>query len=246
MNDLPRKPLIGLTTFRKDSGRGYQFLAVTEAYVQALSAAGAIPVLIPLGLSEADLDDLRPRLDAILLTGGGDIDPAEFGGAPHPAVYEVDPDRDRVELHLTRHVVGLGMPFLGICRGLQVLNVALGGTLYTHISDQHPGAIRHDYWPEHPRDRISHPVRVEESTVLADILDNPLLEVNSLHHQGIRDLAPGLKASAYAPDGLIEAVELPDHPFGLAVQWHPEWLSGPYRTPALFEAFVKAAANGRG
>lgn len=243
---MTNRPLIGVTMFRKDSGRNYNFLAVTEAYVTALIEAGALPIMIPLGLPKSDLEDLRNRMDAILLTGGGDIDPDLYGGVPHPTVHEIDHDRDRDELHLARKVIETGQPFLGICRGLQVLNVALGGTLYTHITDQHPGAMRHDFWPDHPRDRISHPVRIDEDTALAEILGHPMLDVNSLHHQGIKDLAQGLKPSAYAPDGLIEAVELPDHPFGLAVQWHPEWLSGEYRTPALFKAFVQAASNGRG
>lgn len=243
MND---KPLIGVTMFRKDSGRNYNLLAVTEAYAAAVIEADAIPIMIPLGLSPEDLESLRSRLDAILLTGGGDIDPALFGGEPHPTVHEIDPDRDSSEIQLALKVVETGQPFLGICRGLQVVNVALGGTLYTHITDQHPDAIRHDFWPDFPRDKISHPVRIDEETTLAEILGNPMIEVNSLHHQGIKDLAPSLKPSAYAPDGLIEAVELSDHPFGLAVQWHPEWLFGEYRTPALFNAFVQAARNGRG
>lgn len=246
MSQNGQKPLIGVTTFRKDSGKGYQFLAVTEAYVQALVRAGAIPLMVPLGLAETDLDVLRSRLDGMLFTGGGDVDPARYGKPDNPAVYEVDPDRDRVEIHLVHEVIETNLPFLGICRGLQVINVALGGTLYTDIGDQFPGAIRHDYWPGFPRDTIAHPVRVEEGTALAKILVTPLHGVNSLHHQGIDDLAPGLRVSAIAPDGLIEAFELPEHPFGLAVQWHPEWLHGEDSMPALFEALVKAAADGRG
>lgn len=243
MND---KPLIGLTTFRKTSGYGYDYHAVTDAYVDALRDAGALPVLVPSGLAEEDLDRLRTRLDALLFTGGGDIDPAVYGGQPHPTVYDIDPDRDHTELHMVRRFAADGRPFLGICRGLQVVNVALGGTLYTHIMDQLPGAIRHDYWPDFPRDRISHPVQIAEGSALAGILDSPLVGVNSLHHQGIRDLAPGLSPAAHAPDGLIEAVELQDHPFGLAVQWHPEALSGEHRMPALFKAFVDAARDGHG
>ncbi len=238
--------MIGVTMFRKDSGRNYKYLAVTEAYVKVLIEAGAMPIMIPLGLSESDLEDFRNRMDGILLTGGGDIDPAIYGGIPHPTVHEIDPDRDWQELQLARTVVETRQPFLGICRGLQVVNVALGGTLYTHITDQFPGAVRHDFWPDYPRDRISHAVRIDEDTTLSEVLVNPIFDVNSLHHQGIKDLAPALRPSAFAPDGLIEAVELPEHPFGLAVQWHPEWLSGEYRMPALFEAFVQAASNGRG
>ena len=243
---MSKKPLIGITTYRKDSGQGYVYMAVTEAYVQALIEAGALPVLVPLGLPDGDIERLRSRLDALLFTGGGDIAPTTYSGIPHAAVHDIDPDRDRLELQLARRVAEAGQPFLGICRGLQVVNVALGGTLYSHIEDQLPGAIKHDYWPDYPRDLIAHPVRVDEGTALSEILGRPMMQVNSLHHQGIRDLAPGLAPAAYAPDGLIEAVELPDHPFGLAVQWHPEALSGEHRMPALFEALVGAASNGHG
>ncbi len=237
------KPIIGVTAFRTDSGRGYPYLSVTEAYANAVQAAGAVPLLIPLGLDADDLQDVRKILDGILFTGGGDIDPAIYNGEPHLTVHEIDHDRDALELQLARDVAEHGTPFLGICRGLQVLNVALGGTLYTHIMDQLPGSIKHDYWATHPRLFLAHPVRVEEGTPLAGIAGEPIIQVNSLHHQGVRDLAPGLTPMAYAPDGLIEAFELDAHPFGLAVQWHPEWLSQPH-APRLFEAFVRAAANG--
>jgi putative glutamine amidotransferase len=156
-------------------------------------------------------------------------------------VGELDPERDTLEIPLLRFVVAQEKPFLGICRGLQVTNVALGGTLYTHIEDQYPGALKHDWYPDIPRDTLAHPVRVEEGSRMAEILGEPLLQVNSLHHQGIKDLAPTLKAAAYAPDGMIEAVEMPGHRFGLAVQWHPEWLTDQEPMRKLFRAFVQAA-----
>jgi putative glutamine amidotransferase len=200
--------------------------------------------MIPLGLPEEDLDRIRLKLDGLLLSGGGDIDPAVYGGLPHSTVSEIDPDRDRVELYLARRFVDARRPLLGICRGLQLLNVALGGTLYTDIADQLPGAVAHDLWPGRGHDHDHHMVRIEEETRLAGILGRPMVEVNSLHHQGVRDLAPGLIPTAYAPDGLVEAFELPDHPFGLAVQWHPERLVGERAMPALFEALTRAAADG--
>jgi putative glutamine amidotransferase len=239
-----RKPVIGISSFRTDSSLGYHFISVTEAYFEAIYAAGALPVILPVGLSNTDLDTLRGSVDGIILTGGGDINPDLFKGEPHPRVARIDDDRDRADLHLAKSIIDNRVPFLAICRGMQVLNVCLGGTLYTHVSDQHPGADRHDYWPEFPRDRISHPIRVEEGSTLSEILGQPIVPVNSLHHQGIRDLADGLKPTAYAPDGLIEAVELENHPFGLAVQWHPEWLTAEHSMPALFDALVKAAQNG--
>ena len=164
-----------------------------------------------------------------------------------PEVKNVDPDRDRVEVQMVRAAISEGLPFLGICRGLQVINVALGGALYTHIADQHPQAIEHTYYPDWPRDHLAHKVQIDPNSKLADILGATTQDVNSLHHQGIRDLAPNLKATGWAPDNLIEAIELSDHPFGLAVQWHPECLTAEERMGTtmltLFQAFVEAAAH---
>jgi len=208
--------------------------------VHAIRQAGGIPILIPNQLSQEDWMNLYPRLGGILFTGGGDIRTEIFNGVPHSKVNEVDDERDELELPLLRAAAKDGKPFLGICRGFQVANVALGGTLYTHIADQHPNALRHDWVPDIPRDTIAHEVRIEEDSRISEIFSMPILKVNSLHHQGIKDLAPGLKAVGYAPDGLIEAVELPDHPFGFAVQWHPEWLMEQFEMRNLFKKFVEA------
>jgi putative glutamine amidotransferase len=216
---------------------------LNEAYVQAVVGAGAAPLLIPLGLPEAALYQAVRRVDGVLFSGGGDMAPERYGSLPHPRVDDVDEDRDRLELALYAKVLEDGTPFLGICRGLQVLNVAMGGTLYEDISAQHPGAIKHDHYPNIPRDHLAHPVQISEETHLARILGKPVLEVNSRHHQGIRVLAEGLKASAYAPDGIIEGVEVPEHPFGLAVQWHPEWLQKHDPMRALLRTFVEAASQ---
>jgi putative glutamine amidotransferase len=152
----------------------------------------------------------------------------------------VESARDAIELPLLRAAVDMNKPLFGICRGLQVMNVALGGTLYTHIADQLPNALQHDWQQGYPRTHLAHPVRVEEVTRLAEILGAPLVQVNSLHHQGIKDLAPNLKATAFAPDGLIEGIELPDHRFALAVQWHPEWMAEHEEMRKLFKAFVES------
>lgn len=238
-----KTPLIGITTYRTDNPYGNSILALGENYVQALSRAGALPVMIPLGLPGDQIERMLPRLDGILFSGGGDIDPSVFGAETTPKVKSVDPDRDRVEMQLLRTAHSEGLPFLGICRGFQVINVALGGTLYTHVEDQHPQALKHDFYPDWPRNHTPHPVRVETGSQLATILGTTNPEVNSLHHQGIRNLAPGLKATTYAPDQLIEAFELPEHPFGLAVQWHPEWLQEHSSMRALFRSFTEAAAQ---
>ena len=235
------RPLIGITTARVLNNAHIHVMSVAEAYVQAVYQAGGLPLLIPLGISDADLAPLLVKLHGLLLTGGGDIDPARYGGQPHPKVYDIDHDRDRLELNLVVKASQAGMPFLGICRGFQVVNVAFGGTLYEDILDQHPGALKHDYFPGYPRDQLVHPVQVTQGSHLAEILAQTQVEVNSLHHQGVRQVPPDLRTTALAPDGIPEAVELRGHPFGLAVQWHPEWLQVHAPMRRLFQAFVEAA-----
>lgn len=236
-------PVIGLTTYNGENRYGHPIAALTQKYITAVNEAGGVSVLIPSGLNDEALRVLLGRLDGILLTGGGDIAIERFDGETHARVEGVDPDRDAVEISLLQAAVESGKPFLGICRGFQVVNVALGGTLYTHIQDQLPGAIKHDYDSGSQRQLLAHEVHVEKASSLAEILGEPLLQVNSLHHQGAKDLAPALKPAAYAPDGLVEAVELPGHPFGMAVQWHPEWLTDQPVTQRLFGAFVTAAGK---
>lgn len=234
-------PLIGLTTYHAKNQYGYPIAALMRAYTAAIQQAGGAPVLIPSHLTDESLEAVSARLDGFLFTGGGDIDVACYGGEPHPKVDGVDLERDATERALLQSAVRDGKPFLGICRGFQMVNVTLGGSLLTHIADQHPNALKHDYFPDWPRDHIAHPVRVEPGTRLAEIFGVDGLQVNSLHHQGAKQIAPGLCASAFAPDGLLEAVELPGHPFGMAVQWHPEWLTDQLPTRRLFRAFVEAS-----
>jgi putative glutamine amidotransferase len=238
-------PVIGVSTSRNATQVGFSTLYTAEAYVQALVQAGACPLLIPNGLPDDLLRACFSRLDGLLLTGGGDIDPVYYGAENHPKVTNVDPDRDRVELYLLGQAVQQGAPFLGICRGFQVVNVALGGALYADIAAQRPNALKHDFFEDWPRDHLAHEVQLRAGSRLAKILGEPVLWVNSLHHQGALDLAPGLQATAFAPDGLVEAVELPKHSFGLAVQWHPEWLTAYPPMRALFRAFVEAAGDAR-
>lgn len=238
-------PLIGITMGRTTSRNNYPVLVIVEAYVQAILRTGACPVMIPLGLPGELFDELLSRLDGVLFTGGGDVHPDQYGNQIHPKVNEVDRDRDRVELGLFQETRKRELPILGVCRGFQVINIGLGGTLYEDIQDQRPASLDHHFWPGHPRDYLAHPVEIAEDSRLRHILGKSSAPVNSLHHQGIRDLAPGLLASAIAPDGLIEALEMPDYPFGIAVQWHPEWLPEEASMDDLFRAFVQAAAERR-
>jgi len=254
------KPIIGITAERESASPdqpGFKFQGMLTAYIEAIHEAGGLPILIPLTLGEDDLDELQSRLDGVLIPGGGDIDPALYRATPHPQTKNIDADRDRLELNLTRQAVAQGRPFFGICRGLQVFNVALGGTLYQDLPSEHPGPVAHSYpWREFPPDRIAHTVKIEEESLLAHSIveglalstlslskgEGTLVEVNSSHHQAVKDLAPGLQITARAPDGIAEALELPTHPFALAVQWHPEHLRQP-EMRRLFERFVAAAKS---
>jgi putative glutamine amidotransferase len=236
------QPVIGITTFEGTNPDGLPTTLLLQAYIQAILQAGGIPVLIPSMLAKQGWDVLYERLDGILFSGGGDIAPDYYHGESHQRVEGIDPLRDTLEMNLLHAVVDDGKPFLGICRGIQTVNVGLGGTLYEHLGEQFRGEIDHTY-PSTMRTTLVHEVRLEEGTQIADVVGEPILNVNSLHHQGVKDTASELRITGHAPDGLVEAVELTGHPFGLAVQWHPEWLTDQRPTRNLFKAFVEAATK---
>ena len=233
-------PIIGITTSQSTNAHGHPTVMLMQAYIQAVMQARGVPVLIPSLVAEAGWEALYSRLDGILFSGGGDIGLEHAPGESHPRIDGVDPERDVIELKMLQAAAAEGKPFLGICRGCQVMNVALGGTLYTHIPDQLPNALDHSY-PGNMRTVLVHEVKLEEGTHMAEIFGEPIAKVNSLHHQGLKAIAPSLRVAGHAPDGLVEAVELRDHPFGLAVQWHPEWLTDQESTRNLFRTFVEAS-----
>ncbi|HEY9720490.1 MAG TPA: gamma-glutamyl-gamma-aminobutyrate hydrolase family protein, partial [Oscillatoriaceae cyanobacterium] len=166
------------------------------------------------------IPELLEGLDGLLFTGGEDIEPKHYGETPHPLLGALDSDRDRFELALFKHAWDHSdMPILGVCRGLQIMNVALGGTLWQDLPSQRPSHVHHSQ-RDH-RYKAVHPMKVDPESRLGKLLPR-VIAVNSLHHQGIKDLAAGLRATAFSPDGLVEAVESDDHACRLAVQWHPE------------------------
>ncbi len=232
--------VIGITTNQVTNANAQVTITLLQAYIEAILQAGGVPVLIPSLISNDGWQSVYSRLDGILFSGGGDISLEHFKGEDHPRIGGVEPERDALELNLLKAAVSEGKPFLGICRGCQMVNVGLGGTLYTHLPDQLPGALDHDY-PGNLRKVLVHEVKLEEGTRIAEVMGEPILKVNSHHHQGLKNIAPALKVTGHAPDGLVEAVELPDHPFGLAVQWHPEWLTDQQPTRNLFHALIQAA-----
>jgi len=232
-------PLIGVTTWHQQNAKGIQQICVSESYIEALILAGACPIALPVGIPDMAASDLLQKLDGIVFAGGGDVHPKAFQQESHPAAYGVDLSRDQLELALIKQTVASKKPFLGICRGLQVINVALGGSLIIDIPTFKPEALQHDFSATQPRDYLAHQVKIAPSSFLAKIYQNEMILVNSFHHQAIDRLAPDLLVVAWAPDGIIEAVELMDHPFGIAVQWHPECLVADQATRALFSTFVK-------
>jgi len=234
-------PLIGVTTsltVDKSPERAY----VNIAYLRAVQDAGGIPVLLPPHLTAEVQVALWQRLDGLVLTGGGDIEPARFGEARHPKTEEVAPARDELEIGLTHRALADNVPLFAICRGIQVLNVALGGTLVQDIPSERPGPIAHAQ--TEPRHQGTHAVKVMgEGTRLGRVLGRLEVEVNSMHHQAIKRLGEGLREVAWAPDGIIEGIEMPgDARFVLGVQWHPEELVGHDQAARnLFTAIVEAA-----
>jgi putative glutamine amidotransferase len=220
--------------------------ALMPSYIDAIVEAGGLPIMIPLGLGEEELRLIFGRIDGLLLPGGGDIQPRFYHGRDDVTMWGIDEDRDRVEFFLVRAAVDERKPVLAICRGLQVFNVALGGTLWGDIPSQRRDSVRHDLFNVFPRNHLAHTVDVAAGSVLGRQLGRETTPVNSLHHQGIKELAPELRAAAVAPDGLIEAVEVAEHPYALGVQWHPENLI--HDDPAmlrLFSGLVEAAAVGQ-
>jgi putative glutamine amidotransferase len=243
-------PIIGITTQTLEAVPDQlpRCWVMSQRYVKVLSAAGAVPWVIPLLQGdERTLRAIYERLDGLFLPGGVDVDPAVYGEPRGPLCGRTDPDRDWTELLLTRWALADRKPVLAVCRGAQLLNVAVGGSLYQDVGAQHPDAIKHDHFPVkgRRRDELAHEVRIAAGSRLGTLLETTSLAVNSMHHQGIARLAPGLRAVATSPDGLIEGVEGAGTDgsahFLIGVQWHPEDLVDvDPRMRRLFEAFVGA------
>lgn len=242
------RPVIGITM--GDGGEDdYRSQSVSTDYVEAVAAAGGLPLLIPFipdargeNITAPDAAAILAAVDGLLLTGGPDVDPVHYGQEPRLRLGRISPPRDALEISLTRRAAEKGIPFLGICRGMQVLNAALGGTLYQDIPSMIHDPVQHRV--RAPRWYGSHSVWVEEGSLLARLIGAGEVRVNSFHHQAIDQEAPDLAVTARAADGITEAVELPSHPFALGVQWHPEAMWGhDERWLALFRGLVDAAGS---
>ena len=247
MND---KPLIGLSCSfddRSDMGTGKDVVThgqsvhyVPGDYINAVLRAGGIPVIIPLFEKKEDLTELLARLDGILMTGGCDVDPSFYGEEKSVLCGRTSPERDVQEIAAVRYAVENDVPILGICRGIQIMNVALGGTLWQDLQSE--GGFE-NHRCSVPRNEIRHYVILKEGSVLSEIYGKTRLGVNSFHHQSVRGVCEGAGAVAQSEDGVIEAIELSDRKFALAVQWHPEMLYDSAEQGKLLRYFVSKCAE---
>ena len=226
---MPKRPLIAMSS----SYRGDNTIALRHTYFDAIYDAGGIPVPLERTTDPATVARYAADFDGFFFTGGVDVDPARYGESITGEGVEIDPARDAFEFALYEAVKDSGKPILGVCRGIQFLNVARGGTLYQHIEGHRQTPIPAVERPQH--------VTVTPDTRLHALVGAEEIMVNSFHHQAIKDIAPSLVITAVADDGTVEAMEDPAHPFFLGVQWHPEYYHRDDRTSsAIFEAFVKA------
>ncbi len=238
------KPLIGITAAHRATEDGrLVYSMVYMPNIISVERAGGIPVTIPSGLNNDTLRELYERVDGVLLPGGGDVDPSYYNAERHPKTGNIDDKRDAAELIVARWAVEDDCPLFGICRGVQTMNVALGGTLIQDIDTLIDTEIVHDTPTDLPRDHLMHGVDIVSSSRLADIIGEKTVTVNSHHHQSIEQPGPYLNITAHAPDGVIEAIEMPHKHFVLGVQWHPEDLGDSATTQRLFGAFVEAAGE---
>lgn len=231
---MRRRPLVGLTSYPRAGD--YLSFSLPCDYVDAVRSVGGAPVILPPG--DPEPARLLDSLDALILSGGGDVDASAYGGTPHETTYNLSTERDGFELDLARAALERKkLPVLCICRGMQVLNVVRGGTLHGHIPDKFGEKVAHRLPPRRP---TRHGVRVDATSRLAEILGATETEVCSWHHQAIDRVGKGLEAVAWSEDGVIEAVEYRGHPWCIGIQWHPEMQAGEAPHRRLFEALLAA------
>jgi putative glutamine amidotransferase len=238
---LSATPLIGLPTLAIPPGPKPPRFGINQSYVRALVAAGCAPVLIPILDDDDRLRAIYERLDGIVFPGGADIAPEEYGEQPLGDLNIIEAPRDRTELTLARWAFADNLPTLGICRGQQVLNVALGGTLYQDLRYQRVTDVEHSDADGRARTALIHRVRLEPDSRLAQLIDETSIEVNSLHHQAIKTIAPQLRIAGTSEDGVIESLESDDRRFLISVQWHPEEIDQIPWVRRLFQGFADAA-----
>ena len=232
------KPLIGICPNLKSTQPFGDAYFLYSRYASLISQNGALPVILPLVGNREEARELLERVEGLMLTGGADIDPKHYGQAARHPDRLAPRERTASDFAYVREAKDRGMAALGICLGAQTLNVAFGGSLLQHIPEDVPGALEHEDEPEGASP--NHPIQIEPGTILARALGATSATVNSYHHQGIGEVAPGFRVGARSPDGIIEAIERIDHPFFIGVHWHPERMAESEMTRKLLRAFVAA------
>jgi putative glutamine amidotransferase len=236
-----RKPMIGVLPLYDCQKNSYWML---PGYFEGITAAGGMPVMLPLVSAEEELAMICDSLDGFLFTGGQDVDPLIYDSPVMEWCREIYPPRDKMEVRLLKLIMTKDKPILGICRGLQLINGALGGRLFQDISQEMKRDVTVQHLQHHNYEFPIHDVKIQSDSLLYKILGKDSIRVNSIHHQGISELSPLVKAGACSDDGLIEAIEIPEMTFGLGVQWHPEFLFHKDDDALkLFRAFVDASKN---
>mgnify|MGYP003362365811 FL=1 len=211
-------------------------------YVEAVRSAGGLPLLIPLQYPTGEIERLTRLFDGILIIGGNDVDPKRYNGVPDPSVSAPNPERDALEIAIVRLAAEQDLPLFGICRGEQVMNIAMGGTLYTDLPSQFPTVLRHQQSDDTPVSKLTQRVRIDPASRLYAIVGAETIWTNTFHHQAVQRLGNGFRVAAAATDGVVEAIEIPERSFFIGVQWHPEGLQDHAEEARLFKAFVAAAA----
>jgi len=242
---LSSYPLVGLPTLAIPPGPKPPRYGINQSYVRALVASGCAPVMIPLLDDDERLRAIYERLDGIVLPGGADVAPQAYGEEPIRDLNVVEAPRDRTELMLARWAFADDLPLLGICRGQQVLNVALSGSLWQDLRHQGVTSVEHSDADGRARTALMHRVRLDPDSRLAQLIDETEIQVNSLHHQAIKTIAPQLRVTGKSDDGVIEAIESPERRFLIAVQWHPEEIDDLPWVRRLFQGFARAAQTTR-
>ncbi len=240
------KPVIGIPCYSQERQNDLcrESYATQQSYLRALEQTGIASVLIPATSNVEMIKNISERIDGLVLVGGRDIDPKRYGEVPLPKLSPVDRQRDDLEFTITSLCLSAHIPILGICRGIQTLNICAGGTLWQDIATQVPNTIKHDYYPNYPRNKLSHSVQIEKDSRLAEIFRDLRLNVNSLHHQGIKKIGNGFRVTAISTDGIIEGIEWIGKGWVVGVQWHPEELiNDDIHMKSLFEAFASACDN---